>query len=49
MSRLASLRDGSFYNIEQLDKVQDFFITALGGCMSVIFGGIKIKNKNIKR
>ena len=48
MSRLANLRDGSFYMIEQLDKVQDYFINALGGCMSVIFGEIKLKVKPLK-
>ena len=48
MSRLASLRDGSFYNIEQLDKVQDYFINALGGCMSVIFNEAQLKIKPLK-
>ena len=48
MSRLANLRDGSFFMVEQLDKVQDFFITALGGCMSVIFGELKLKVKTLK-
>ena len=48
MSRLANLRDGSFYMIEQLDKVQDYFINALGGCMSVIFDEIKLKVKTLK-
>ena len=48
MSRLANLRDGSFYMIEQLDKVQDYFINALGGCMSVIFGEILLKVKPLK-
>jgi Mg-chelatase subunit ChlD len=48
MSRLANLRDGSFFMVEQLDKVQDFFITALGGCMSVIFGELKLKIKTLK-
>ena len=48
MSRLANLRDGSFYMIEQLDKVQDYFINALGGCMSVIFNELKLKIKTLK-
>ena len=52
MSRLANLRDGSFYMIEQLDKVQDYFINALGGCMSVIYNEAKLKiktlNNNVK-
>ena len=48
MSRLANLRDGSFYMIEQLDKVQDYFINALGGCMSVIYNEAKLKIKSLK-
>ena len=48
MSRLANLRDGSFYMIEQLDKVQDYFINALGGCMSVIYNEAKLKIKTLK-
>ena len=48
MSRLANIRDGSFYMIEQLDKVQDYFINALGGCMSVIFNEVKLKIKTLK-
>ena len=48
MSRLANIRDGSFYMIEQLDKVQDYFINALGGCMSVIFNELKLKIKTLK-
>ena len=48
MSRLANLRDGSFYTIEQLDKVQDYFINALGGCMSVIYNEAKLKIKTLK-
>ena len=48
MSRLASLRDGSFYMIEQLDKVQDCFVNALGGCMSVMYSELKLKVKTLK-
>ena len=48
MSRLANIRDGSFYMIEQVDKVQDYFINALGGCMSVIFNEVKLKIKTLK-
>ena len=48
MSRLTNLRDGSFYMIEQLDKVKDYFINALGGCMSVIYNEAKLKIKSLK-
>ena len=48
MSRLASLRDGSFYMIEQLDKVQECFINSLGGCMSVLYNEAKLRIKTLK-
>ena len=45
MTKLANLRDGSFYTIEELDKVKDYFINALGGCMTVLFNEIELKIK----
>ena len=48
MSRLANLRDGSFYMIEELDKVQEYFVNALGGCMSVIYNEVKLKINTMK-
>lgn len=36
MNRLANLRDGSFYYVEELKNVQDYFVNVLGGCMSVL-------------
>ena len=52
MSRLANLRDGSFYMIEELDKVRDCFVSVLGGCMSVMYNEaiLKVKslNNNVK-
>ena len=36
MSKLAIIRDGSFFAVENIDKVQDYFVNALGGCMSII-------------
>ena len=48
MSRLASLRDGSFYMIEQLDKVQECFVNSLGGCMSVLYNEAKLRIKTLK-
>jgi Mg-chelatase subunit ChlD len=48
MSRLANLRDGSFYMVDQLDRVQDYFVNSLGGCMSVIYNEAKLKIKVLK-
>ena len=52
MSKLAIIRDGSFFAIENIDKIQDYFVNALGGCMSIIYSEVKIKvkmlNKDIK-
>jgi Mg-chelatase subunit ChlD len=48
MSRLANLRDGSFYMIEELDKVQDCFVNILGGCMSVMYNEATLKVKALK-
>jgi Mg-chelatase subunit ChlD len=36
MSKLAIVRDGSFFAVENIDKIQDYFVNALGGCMSII-------------
>jgi Mg-chelatase subunit ChlD len=48
MSRLANLRDGSFYMIEELDKVQEYFVNALGGCMSVMYNEAILKVNSMK-
>jgi len=34
--------------VEQLDKVRDYFINSLGGCMSVIYNEAKLKIKVLK-
>jgi len=36
MNKLANIRDGSFYYVSEFNKVKDYFINVLGGCMSVI-------------
>lgn len=36
MKKLASIRDGSFFFVDNLDKVVEFFGIALGTCVSVI-------------
>ena len=48
MSKLAIIRDGSFFAVENIDKVQDYFVNALGGCMSIIYNEVKIKIKMLK-
>lgn len=36
MRKLATIKDGNFYYIEKLDLVDEFFVNALGGLLSVI-------------
>ena len=36
MSKLASIRDGSFFLVEDYNKVAEYFVSVLGGCISVI-------------
>lgn len=36
MNRLANLRDGSFYYVEEMNKVKEYFVNVFGGFMSVI-------------
>ena len=48
MSKLAIVRDGSFFAVENIDKIQDYFVNALGGCMSIIYSEVKIKVKLLK-
>lgn len=37
MSGISKLKDGSFFFIEKLDKVDEAFVSALGGLLSVVF------------
>jgi len=36
MNKLANLRDGSFFVVEDYNKVGEYFVTVLGGCISII-------------
>ena len=36
MTKLASLRDGSFFLVEDYNKVGEYFVAVLGGCISAI-------------
>ena len=45
MDRLANIRDGSFFYVENYKKVSEYFVTVLGGCVSVISKNVKINIK----
>lgn len=45
MNRLANIRDGSFFYVENYQKVSEYFITVLGGIVSVISKNVKINVK----
>jgi hypothetical protein len=36
MNDIAKLKNGNFYYIEKIDKVDEFFIDALAGLVSVV-------------
>ena len=52
MNKLANIRDGSFFLVEDYKKVAEYFVTVLGGCVSVISKKadleVKLLNKNCK-
>ena len=45
MNKLATLRDGSFYYVEDYNKVSEYFACVLGGCLSVISKKAELKVK----
>ena len=45
MNGLANLRDGSFFYVEDYKKVAEYFVTVLGGCVSIISKNVKINIK----
>ncbi len=45
MNRLANIRDGSFFYVEDYKKVSEYFVTVLGGVVSVISTNVKIDVK----
>ena len=47
MTKLANIRDGSFYYVSEFNKVQSYFINVLGGCMSVISNYVKVNVNSI--
>ena len=52
MNKLANIRDGSFFLVEDYKKVGEYFVTVLGGCVSVISKSanlsVNLLNKNCK-
>ena len=52
MNKLANLRDGSFFYVENYSKISEYFVSILGGCISVISKKLDFKlsilNKNCK-
>ena len=52
MNKLASLRDGSFFLVEDYNKVGEYFVAVLGGCISAISKNcelnIKLLNNDFK-
>ena len=48
MNKLANLRDGSFFYVEEYNKVTEYFICVLGGCISVISKKADLKVKLLK-
>ena len=49
MNKLASLRDGSFYYVEDYNDVSEYFISVLGGCFSVLSQKADLKVELIKK
>ena len=52
MNKLANLRDGSFFYVDNYSKISEYFVSVLGGCVSVISKQLnlqlKIVNNNCK-
>ena len=52
MNKLANLRDGSFFYVDDYSKITEYFVTILGGCVSVISKKVDLKvevlNNNCK-
>ena len=47
MNRLANLRDGSFFLVEDYNKVGEYFVSVLGGCISMISKNAQLEVKLI--
>ena len=47
MNKLATLRDGSFFLVENYNKVGEYFVSVLGGCISMVSKNAKLDVKSI--
>ena len=45
MNQLANIRDGSFFYVQDYKKVSEYFVTVLGGCVSIISKNVKVSIK----
>ena len=43
MNKLANLRDGSFFYVQEFSKVAEYFVSVLGACVSVITKKLDLK------
>ena len=52
MNKLATVRDGSFFYVDNYRKISEYFVSVLGGCISVISRkvdlNLQILNNNCK-
>ena len=45
MKRLANLRDGSFFFVDDFTKVGEYFVSVLGGCISMVSNNAELQVK----
>ena len=45
MNQLANIRDGSFFYVQDYKKVSEYFVSVLGGCVSIISKNVKVSVK----
>lgn len=47
MSKISSLKDGSFYFIKEIETLDEAFCNALGGIISLVASEIIVKVRNV--
>ena len=47
MNKLANIRDGSFYYVEEYSKITEYFVSVLGSCVSVISKKLDLKLQSL--
>ena len=45
MTKLANIRDGSFFYVQDYKKISEYFVTVLGSCVSIISKNVKVSIK----